>query len=141
MRTKSYSLDLRLRVARFVESGHSCHGTARHVDVSVAFRGAAHGGVPGHRQPGSQTGGRLAPHRLDFMDETGTSTKMTRLRGRCLKAQRLYAKAPFGHGQTQTSIAGLRHSRLTAPWVIDGPMTGSSLGLMRRRNWRRPCEK
>ena len=35
--TKSYSLDLRRRVARFVEAGHSCHEAARHFDVSVAF--------------------------------------------------------------------------------------------------------
>ena len=45
---------------------------------------------------------RQEPHRLVFLDETGTSTKMTRLRGRCLKGQRLYAKAPFGHWLTQT---------------------------------------
>ena len=35
--TKSYSLDLRRRVVRFVEAGHSCHEAARHFDVSVAF--------------------------------------------------------------------------------------------------------
>jgi transposase len=35
--TKSYSLDLRQRVARFVEAGHSCHAAARHFQVSVAF--------------------------------------------------------------------------------------------------------
>jgi transposase len=63
------------------------------------------------------------PHRLVFLDETGTSTKMTRLRGRCPKGQRLYAKAPFGHWLTQTFIAGLRCDGLTAPWVVDGPMT------------------
>jgi transposase len=62
-------------------------------------------------------------HRLVFLDETGTSTKMTRLRGRCLKGQRLYAKAPFGHWLTQTFVAGLRCYELTAPWVTDGPMT------------------
>jgi hypothetical protein len=39
---------------------------------------------------------RLEPHRLVFLDETGTTTKMTRLRGRCLKGQRLRSKAPFG---------------------------------------------
>ena len=66
---------------------------------------------------------RQEPHRLVFLDETGTSTKMTRLRGRCLKGQRLYAKAPFGHWLTQTFVAGLRYCGLTAPWVIDGPMT------------------
>ena len=48
---------------------------------------------------------------------------VTRLRGRCPKGQRLYAKAPFGHWLTQTFVAGLRSSGLTAPWVIDGPMT------------------
>jgi transposase len=35
--TKSYSLDLRQRVARFVEAGHSCHEAARHFEVSIAF--------------------------------------------------------------------------------------------------------
>jgi transposase len=35
--TKSYSLDLRQRVARFVAAGHSCHAAARHFEVSVAF--------------------------------------------------------------------------------------------------------
>src|ERR671916_2452139 len=66
---------------------------------------------------------RQEPHRLVFLDETGTSTKMTRLRGRCPRGQRLYAKAPFGHWKTQTFVAGLRYSGLTAPWVLDGPMT------------------
>jgi transposase len=66
---------------------------------------------------------RQEPHRLVFLDETGTSTKMTRLRGRCPKGQRLYAKAPFGHWTTQTFVAGLRYHELCAPWVIDGPMT------------------
>jgi transposase len=66
---------------------------------------------------------RQEPHRLVFLDETGATTKMTRLRGRCPKGQRLYAKAPFGHWLTQTFIAGLRCYGLTAPWVVDGPMT------------------
>jgi transposase len=61
-------------------------------------------------------------HRLVFVDETGTTTKMTRLRGRCPRGQRLRAKAPFGHWKTQTFIAGLRHRRLTAPFVVDQPM-------------------
>ena len=65
---------------------------------------------------------RLEPHRLIFLDETGTPTKMTRLRGRSLKGQRLRSKAPFGHWKTQTFIAGLRCSALTAPFVIGAPM-------------------
>lgn len=65
---------------------------------------------------------RLEPHRLVFLDETSTNTKMTRLRGRSLCGQRLRASAPFGRWGTQTFIAGLRCFGLTAPWVIDGPM-------------------
>jgi len=65
---------------------------------------------------------RLEPERLVFIDETGTTTKMTRLRGRCLKGQRLRSKAPFGHWKTQTFVAGLRCHGLTAPFVVDQPM-------------------
>ena len=61
-------------------------------------------------------------HRLVFLDETGTTTKMTRLRGRAQIGTRLRARAPFGHWGTQTFIAGLRCDGMTAPWVIDGPM-------------------
>ena len=62
---------------------------------------------------------RLERHRLVFVDETSTNTKMTRLRGRCAKGQRLKAKAPFGHWKTQTFVAGLRCHGLTAPFVVD----------------------
>jgi hypothetical protein len=62
------------------------------------------------------------PERLIFIDETGTTTKMTRLRGRARRGHRLKMKAPFGHWGTQTFIAALRHDGLTAPWVIDGPI-------------------
>jgi transposase len=65
---------------------------------------------------------RLEPHRLVFLDETGTTTKMTRLRGRCPKGQRLRCKAPFGHWMTQTFVAGLRCDKLTAPFVVNAPM-------------------
>ncbi len=65
---------------------------------------------------------RLEPHRLVFIDETSTTTKMTRLRGRSRSGERLHAAVPFGHWGSQTFIAGLRHDGLTAPWVLDGPM-------------------
>ena len=65
---------------------------------------------------------RTEPHRLVFIDETGTNTKMTRARGRCDRGERLRSKAPFGHWKTQTFVAGLRCGALTAPWVIDAPM-------------------
>src|ERR1700753_3987107 len=65
---------------------------------------------------------RLERESLVFIDETGTTTKMTRLRGRCLKGQRLRSKAPCGHWKTQTFVAGLRAHELTAPFVFDQPM-------------------
>jgi transposase len=65
---------------------------------------------------------RRSSHRLVFLDETGTTTKMYRLRGRAPKGKRLKASAPFGHWKTQTLIAGLRQHGLVAPFVIDRPM-------------------
>jgi hypothetical protein len=64
---------------------------------------------------------RQEPHRLVFLDETYVNTRMTR--GRSRKGQRLRMKAPFGHWQTHTFLAGLRCSELSAPWIIDGPIT------------------
>ena len=65
---------------------------------------------------------RLEPERLVFIDETGTTTKMTRPRGRCLKGRRLRSRAPFGHWKTQAFVAGLRSHGLTAPFVVNQPM-------------------
>ncbi|WP_197536994.1 hypothetical protein [Methylorubrum extorquens] len=76
---------------------------------------------------------REACHRLVFLDETSVTTKMTRLRGRSRRGRRLHAKAPFGHGGTQTFIAGLRCDRLSAPWVINNAML-SCPGSTGRRN-------
>ena len=66
----------------------------------------------------------LDPARLVFIDETGASTKMARLRGRCLRGQRLRSGIPHGHWKTTTFVAGLRLGGFTAPMVLDGPMTG-----------------
>jgi transposase len=66
---------------------------------------------------------REQPHRLVFLDETYVNTKMTRLRGRSRRGQRLRMSTPFGHWQTHTFLAGLRCHDLSAPWVIDGPIT------------------
>ena len=65
---------------------------------------------------------RRERNRLIFIDETGTTTKLTRLRGRCLRGERLHSKAPFGHWKIQTLVAGLRCDGLVAPFVIDMPM-------------------
>ena len=56
------------------------------------------------------------------MDETSLKTNMAKTTGWFLKGARLIDHAPFGHWNTQTFIAALRHDRLDAPWVIDGAM-------------------
>lgn len=205
---KPYSLDLRERVVRYVDAGHSRHAAAAHFGVSVSFvvilmrnyretgslvpkpsGGRRHSKLDPHRafllgrvaekddltmpelatELAGATGIQVAPaslsrwlirngysfkktllaaeqdrsdiskarqewqekhqprmcrepHRLVFIDETGTTTKMTRLRGRCLKGRRLRSKAPFGHWKTQTFIAGLRCDGLTATFVVDALM-------------------
>jgi transposase len=58
-----------------------------------------------------------------FIDETGASTKMARLYGRCARGQRPRAGIPHGHWKTTTFVAGPRLSGFTAPMVLDGPMT------------------
>jgi transposase len=69
---------------------------------------------------------KLDPDRLVFLDETGTSTNMARLRGRAPRGERLIAKVPHGHWKTTTFVAALRSTALTAPCVIDGPMNGET---------------
>jgi DDE superfamily endonuclease len=68
----------------------------------------------------------LDPTRLVFIDETGASTKMARLRGRAPRGERLRASVPHGHWKTTTFVAGLRLTGLTAPMVLDGPMDRSA---------------
>ena len=58
-----------------------------------------------------------------FIDETGASTKMARLHGRAPRGQRLRAAVPHGHWKTTTFVGALRLTGMTAPMVLDGPMT------------------
>jgi transposase len=63
---------------------------------------------------------------LVFIDETGTSTNMARLRGRAPRGERLVGKIPHGRWKTTTFVAALRANALTAPCVLDGPMNGDA---------------
>ncbi|WP_245430216.1 MULTISPECIES: IS630 family transposase [Mesorhizobium] len=66
----------------------------------------------------------LDPARLVFIDETGLSTKMARLRGRALRGERCRAGVPHGHWKTTTFTGALRLTGMTAPFVYDGAMNG-----------------
>ena len=68
----------------------------------------------------------LDPARLVFIDETGASTKMARLRGRAPRGARCRAAIPHGHWKTTTLVAALRLEGMTAAMVIDGAMNGEA---------------
>jgi transposase len=85
----------------------------------VARRRAQRGGCPN----------RICPSRLVFIDETWTKTNMAPLRGWAPRGQRLLAKVPQGRWKTLTFIAALRHDRVVAPWLIEGPINGESFRL------------
>lgn len=69
---------------------------------------------------------RIDPARLVFIDETWTKTNMAPLRGWAPRGERLLGRAPFGHWNTMTFVAALRVDRVSAPWIIDGPINGES---------------
>ena len=69
---------------------------------------------------------KLDPRKLVFIDETAASTNMTRRYGRATRGERLVCKVPHGHWKTSTFVAALRHNRVTAPFLLDGPMNGTS---------------
>ena len=68
----------------------------------------------------------LDPEKLVFLDETGATTKMARLRGRSPRGERCRAAVPHGHWKTTTLVAALRLDGLAAPMVIDGAMNGEA---------------
>ena len=70
--------------------------------------------------------GGIGPKRLVFIDETWAKANMAPLRGWAARGQRLIGRAPFGHWNTMTYVAALRHDGIVAPWVIDGPIDGES---------------
>ena len=67
--------------------------------------------------------------RLVFLDETSLNTKLVKTTGWAPRGERLIDYAPFGHWHTQTLIAGLRHDRLAAPWVIQGAINRERFDL------------
>lgn len=81
--TRSYSLDLRVRVAGFVEAGHSCRAAARHFGVSDSFaiklmqrRGQS--GSPAPARQGRPRGtGKLAPYAAFLIQAVETTPDIT----------------------------------------------------------------
>jgi transposase len=62
--------------------------------------------------------------KLVFIDETWTSTNMTRRYGRALRGRRCLGSAPYSHWQVTTFVGALRRGAISAPMVIEEPMDG-----------------
>ena len=90
-----------------------------------ARTGAGAAGRPERRRARFEAQPDLDPAELVFIDETGLSTKMTRLRGRSPRGERCRAGVPHGHWQTTPFTGALRLTGMTAPFVHDGAMNGS----------------
>ena len=59
-----------------------------------------------------------------FIDETRAKTNLTRSHGWAPRGHRLLAKVPHGQWETTTFLAALRHDRIDAPCLFDGPING-----------------
>jgi len=79
-----------------------------------------------HRARWKAHQGKVDQSRLVFIDEAWIKTNMTPLRGWGSRRKRLIAHVPHGHWKTMTFLAALRHDRIDAPWVLDGPINGEA---------------
>ncbi|MGH6784713.1 MAG: IS630 transposase-related protein [Sphingomicrobium sp.] len=79
---KSYSLDLRERVAGFVEAGRSCHSAAAHFSVSVSFvvrlmKAFRATGSLAPKPSGGRRHAKLDPHRAFLIASIEEKADMT----------------------------------------------------------------
>ena len=51
---------------------------------------------------------------------------MAPLRGWALRGERLIGKVPHRSWKTMTFLAALRHDRIEAPWLLEGPIDGEA---------------
>jgi len=82
--------------------------------------------VARRRAPWNGYQNRVEPERLVFIDETWARTDMAPPRGWAPRGHRLPAKVPHGRWKTTTFLAALRHDRIVAPWMVEGPIDGES---------------
>jgi len=54
---------------------------------------------------------------------------MAPLRGWAPRGRRLTTKVPHGRWKTMTFLAALRHDRIDAPWLLEGPIDGESFRI------------
>ena len=60
-----------------------------------------------------------APERLIFLDESGVTTSMTRLRGRCVGGRRIHEATPGSHWKIMTILGAMSLSGMVATMTIE----------------------
>jgi transposase len=72
----------------------------------------------------------LSRHQAASRFDLGVTTVINWVRRfRETGSQRLRAKVPQGRWKTMTFLAALRHDRIDAPWLFDGPINGTTFRL------------
>ncbi|TDJ64971.1 MAG: hypothetical protein E2O35_07875 [Proteobacteria bacterium] len=69
----------------------------------------------------------LDPAKLIFIDETGASTKLARLRGRVARGEHCRAGVPHAPWKTTSVTVGLRLDGPSAPVLLDGPIDDDAI--------------
>ncbi len=59
------------------------------------------------------------PERLIFLDESGVTTSMTRLRGRCVGGRRIHEATPGGHWRIMTILGAMSLRGMVATMTIE----------------------
>lgn len=135
-----------------IRSGVICAGPASASKKSVLASEQDRPDVARRRVRWQRYQGQIDPQRLVFIDESEplkaplvraqwrtTKTNMAPLRGWGRRGDRVKAKTPFGHWNTMTFLAALRHDRIDAPWVFDGPINAEIFRTYVEKVLSQPC--
>jgi len=63
----------------------------------------------------------VPPERLIYLDESGVTTSMTRLRGRCRGGRRIHEATPGGHWKIMTILGAMSLGGMIATMTIEEP--------------------
>jgi hypothetical protein len=66
----------------------------------------------------------IPPEKLEFLDESGVTTQMTRLWGRAAKGELVAEARPVGHWQVLTTLAAMALEGMAATMTVESATDG-----------------
>jgi transposase len=72
---------------------------------------------------------KIEPKKLVFIDESGATTSMARLRARALRGERVTGAVPHGHWKVMTMLGALRTRGIAAATTVLAPTDGEIFRL------------